>query len=46
MAKGRALKEEMMKKDKQGFPKVPEKDKFADDLGYMTKIKSRRVRGK
>ncbi len=28
----------MPKKDKQGFPIVPEKDKFADDLGYITKI--------
>lgn len=53
MAKGRALKEEMMmrKKDmpmqkkepmmkaKDGFPAIPMKYKFADDLGYFTKIK-------
>ena len=51
MPRGRALKEEMMMskkqmpiKDKQGFPKVPEKDKFADDIGYTTKPK--RLRGK
>ena len=36
----------MREKDKQGFSKVPENQKFADDLGYMTKVKSRRVRGK
>ena len=36
----------MREKDKQGFPVVPKEHKFADDLGYMTKVKSRRVRGK
>lgn len=24
-------------KDKQGFPKVPKDQEFADDLGYVTK---------
>jgi hypothetical protein len=43
--KCRALKEEMIK-DKQGFPKVPKEQKSMDDLGYMTRIKSRRVKGK
>jgi hypothetical protein len=33
----------MREKDKQGFPKVSEKEKFADDLGYMTKVKNRRT---
>ena len=55
MAKGRALKEEMMMKrkdmpmkDKQGFPKVPKEHEFADDLGYFTKAKAlpKRPRGK
>lgn len=47
MAKGRALKEEMAKKDSQGFPVVPKEHKFADDLGYFTKVKNRRtMRGK
>lgn len=37
----------MREKDKQGFPKVSAKDKFADDLGYMTKVRSKRTtRGK
>ena len=36
----------MPMKDKQGFPSVPKEQKSMDDLGYMTKIKSRRVRGK
>lgn len=37
----------MPMKDKQGFPSVPKEQKFADDLGYMTKIRSKRtMRGK
>ncbi len=37
----------MREKDKQGFPNVPKEQKFADDLGYMTKMKSKRtMRGK
>lgn len=48
MGKSRASKELMAGKDKQGFPKVPDKDKFADDLGYFTKAKAlpKRLRGK
>ena len=48
MARGRAQKELMAGKDKQGFPKVPEKDKFADDIGFFTKAKAlpKRLRGK
>ncbi len=48
MPKGRALKEEMMNKkqmpmkDKAGFPTTPAKDKFADDLGYFTKPRTKR----
>ncbi len=47
MAKGRALKEEMLK-DKQGFPKVPKEDMDKSDLGYFTKAKvlPKRLRGK
>jgi hypothetical protein len=47
MAKGRALKEEMLK-DKQGFPKIPQDQKDKDDLGYFTKAKNlpKRLRGK
>ena len=37
---------DMPMKDKQGFPSVPKEHKFADDLGYMTKVKSRRARVK
>jgi hypothetical protein len=45
MGKSSASKEMMgmRGKDKQGFPKVPEKDKSADDLGYMTKVKNKRT---
>ena len=48
MGKSSASKEMMgmREKDKQGFPSVPKEHKFADDLGYMTKVKSRRARVK
>jgi hypothetical protein len=47
MAKGRALKQEMMM-DKQGFTKTPKDQKPMDDLGYFTKAKAlpKRLRGK
>ncbi len=49
MAKGRALKEEMMMKpakDKQGFPSVPKEHKSMDDLGYFTKMKMKKAKGR
>ena len=36
----------MPMKDKQGFPSVQKEHKFADDLGYMTKMKNSRMKEK
>ncbi len=36
----------MPMKDKQGFPVVPKEQKFADDLGYFTKMKMKKAKGK